>query len=108
MIPFPPTGERWQLSSSGGLQPRWSADGETLFYLEPGGRVMRVDTPESDPRDAGAPEAIFDTGLEGSVAYDDYTVASDGRFLVRLPVQGAEATARAPIHVLVGWEKPAE
>ncbi|MEJ2086213.1 MAG: hypothetical protein P8Y44_11120 [Acidobacteriota bacterium] len=106
VIPFPPTGERWQLSSSGGLQPRWSADGDTLFYLEPGGRLMRVSIPRSDPRNAGAPEFVFDTGLEGSVSYDDYTVAADGRFLLRLPIQGAEANARAPIHVLVGWEEP--
>ncbi len=106
VIPFPPTGERWQLSSGGGLQPRWSADGGTLFYLEPGGRLMRVGIPQSDPRNAGAPEAIFDTGLEGSVSYDDYTVAADGRFLIRLPIRG-ETGARAPIHVLVGWEEPA-
>jgi Tol biopolymer transport system component len=105
VIPFPPTGERWQLSNSGGLQPRWSADGDTLFYLEPGGRLMRVPVPQSDPRNAGVPEFIFDTGLEGSVSYDDYTVAPDGRFLLRLPVRGADA--RAPIHVLIGWEEQA-
>ncbi len=104
VIPFPPTGERWQLSSDGGVQPRWSADGNTLFYLEPGGRLMRVRIPESDPRNAGAPEAIFDTGLEGSVSYDDYTVAPDGRFLLRLPIRGHDALA--PIRILVGWEKP--
>jgi hypothetical protein len=62
-----------------------------------------VPIPESDPRYAGAPEAIFDTGLEGSVSYDDFTVAPGGRFLVRLPIQGAVANARAPIQVLVGW-----
>ena len=106
VIPFPPTGERWQLSSGGGLQPRWSTDGNTLFYLEPGGRLMRVRIPESDPRNAEKPQAIFDTGLEGSVSYDDYTVAPDGRFLLSLPIRG-EAGARAPIHVLVGWEEPA-
>lgn len=26
-IAFPPTGERWQISSGGGVQPRWRADG---------------------------------------------------------------------------------
>jgi len=103
VIPFPPTGERWQLSSDGGLQPRWRADGDTLFYRERGGRLVRVRVPESDPRNAGAPEAIFDTGLEGSVSYDDYTVAPDGRFLLRLPIRGADAVA--PIRVLVGWEQ---
>jgi Tol biopolymer transport system component len=27
LSPFPPTGERWQVSPDGGSQPRWSADG---------------------------------------------------------------------------------
>ncbi len=102
-IPFPPTGERWQLSGGGGVQPRWSADGDTLFYLDPGGRLMRVPIPKSDPRGAGAPEAVFETGLEVSTSYDDYTVAPDGRFLLRVPTRGTPAGA--PIHVLVGWEK---
>ena len=104
MVPFPPTGERWQLSNGGGVQPRWSADGNTLFYLEPGGRLMRVPIPDSDPHNAAVPEVVFDTGLTGSTSYDDYTVAPDGRFLLRIPVGGAGA--RAPIRVLTGWESP--
>ena len=65
---------------------------------------MRVPVAGSDPRNARKPEAVFDTGLEGSVSYDDYTVAPDGRFLLRLPIRGADATA--PVQVLIGWEAP--
>ena len=34
---FPPAGDaRWQVSRSGGVQPRWSPDGRELFYIVPG------------------------------------------------------------------------
>ncbi len=64
---------------------------------------MRVPIPGSKPANAGAPEFVFYTGLEGSVSYDDYAVAPDGRFLVRLPIRGEDAGA--PIRVLMGWEQ---
>ena len=36
--PYPADGSKWQISTGGGLQPRWSADGKELFYLTPDGR----------------------------------------------------------------------
>ena len=32
VMPFPPNGEKWQISKDGGAQPRWSADGQELFF----------------------------------------------------------------------------
>jgi Tol biopolymer transport system component len=29
---FPPSGSKWQISVTGGLQPRWRADGRVLFF----------------------------------------------------------------------------
>ena len=45
VVPYPPTGERWQVSSNGGVQPRWRADGRELFYLDLDGRLMHVALP---------------------------------------------------------------
>ena len=64
VIPFPPTGERWQISGDGGVQPRWGPAGDELFFLDRAGRLMSVSLPGGDPRRAGAPRALFDTGLE--------------------------------------------
>ncbi|HMA17592.1 MAG TPA: hypothetical protein VKS03_04050, partial [Thermoanaerobaculia bacterium] len=33
--PFPPTGEKWQISTNGGNSPRWMRGGRELMYLEP-------------------------------------------------------------------------
>jgi Tol biopolymer transport system component len=105
VIPFPPTGERWQISSAGGVQPRWSLDGDELFYLDLEGRLMRVAAPGSDPRKAGAPTALFETGLLVSNSFDQYAIGPDDRFLFQLPVEGAEPSA--PVHVVIGWETAA-
>lgn len=84
VVPFPPTGERWQISPSGGVQPRWRADGRELFYLDGSGQLMRVAIPDGDPRRAAAPEALFRTSLEASSVNDQYTPPADGqRFLIR-------------------------
>ncbi len=33
--PFPATGAKWQISSGGGIQPRWRGDGKELFFMAP-------------------------------------------------------------------------
>ena len=37
---FPRGGGRVPVSSGGGTQPLWRADGRELYYVDPGGRVM--------------------------------------------------------------------
>ena len=101
VVPFPPTGEKWQLSHAGGVQPRWSADGDELFYLDPDGRMMAVRIPGSDPRQATAPVSLFATGVAPSDALDQFTPMGNG-FLVRVPVvAGADSAA---VQVIVNWK----
>ena len=40
---FPPTGERWRVSSDGGVQPVWRQDGRELFYLGLDGTLYAVE-----------------------------------------------------------------
>ena len=103
VIPFPPTGERWQISGDGGVQPRWAPGGEELFYLDREGRLVSVALPGGDPRRAGAPRPLFDTGLEASAAFDQFAVGPKGRFLLRIPF-GSDPGV--PVHVILGWDRP--
>jgi serine/threonine protein kinase/Tol biopolymer transport system component len=106
VMPFPPTGEKWKVSSQGGVQPRWNPNGSELFYLDPSGQLMSVTMPDSDPRRAGPPQALFEMGVEVSPAYDQFAVGPDGeRFLFRLP-ERSDHEAGSPIHVLVNWAPP--
>jgi Tol biopolymer transport system component len=102
VIPYPPTGERWQISGEGGVQPRWSPEGDELFYLDPAGRLMAVAIPGGDPRRAAAPRALFETPLRVSNTFDQFAVASKERFLFRLPFGD---DPQVPVNVIVGWDR---
>jgi Tol biopolymer transport system component len=42
VMPFPPSGRKWIVSSGGGAQPRWRRDGRALYYLSADGTMMSV------------------------------------------------------------------
>ena len=88
---------RWQVSSSGGAQPAWRADGKEIFYLSPEGALMAVpvESGENSFR-PGTPQELFRTREASS-----YDVAADGqRFLVN---QVASDSSDIPVTVIVNW-----
>jgi eukaryotic-like serine/threonine-protein kinase len=102
-IRFPSTGERWQISTGGGVQPRWRRDGRELYYLGQDGQVMVVAMPDGDPTKARTPEPLFGLRLDPSPAFDQYTPLPDGqRFIVRRQLRPGGADT-APINVIVNW-----
>ncbi len=42
VAPFPGPGGKRQISTAGGLHPRWRDDANELFYVDPGGALMAV------------------------------------------------------------------
>jgi serine/threonine protein kinase/Tol biopolymer transport system component len=109
--PFPDSGGKWQVSTLGGIQPRWRRDGRELFYVAPDNRLMAVPIrAASNGRvlDPGAPVALFTTRLAsganiagaGFSASAQYGVASDGRFLMNVTTDDAAAP---PITVVLNW-----
>ncbi len=86
---------RTTVSSEGGRWPRWSPDGDELFYLN-GSTMMAVDVEVEPAFQPGAPKLLF----EGT--YDEwYDVAPDGSF-VMLTRQLAEL---AEIQVVLNWSE---
>ena len=93
---------QWQVSTDGGDQPRWRADGKELFYAAADGGLMAVPLAAgADPR-PGAPVRLFlmperpDAQTE---IFEDVT--PDGqRILLNVPT-----TSRTSIgfHAIVGW-----
>jgi Tol biopolymer transport system component len=101
-----PTGGQWQISTDGGIQPRWSPDGRELYYLDPHGRMMAV--PIMLPVAPGKPELLFPTrilggGVEAQQGFQ-YAVARDGRFLIDTVVEDNKSTA--PIRLIQNWQPP--
>ncbi len=82
--PFPDGPGRWQVSSNGGNEPRWSADGRALFFRVSGGRLMRVKVEGGAVFRASAPELLL-AGFQSGPNLKTYGVAPDGRRFLALP-----------------------
>jgi eukaryotic-like serine/threonine-protein kinase len=107
--PFPEAGAKWQVSTAGGVAPRWRADGKELYFLAPDATMMAVPVTTAGPSlEAGTPVALFPTRIVdgGTVAINrpQYAVARDGRFLINQPVRDAVV---APITLILNWRPPA-
>ncbi len=105
--PFPNVdGGRWRVSTSGGRQPKWAADGRTLFFR--GGKppsMYRVDVVEQPGFAAGTPNQLFDAASYTYVAgARDFDIGKDGRFLFRKAVGAQDrTTSPAALVVIVDW-----
>jgi serine/threonine protein kinase len=98
--PFPPTGARWQVSTGGGVSPRWRADGRELFYVAADGRLTSVAVTAAATFSWDAPRALFETAFRGGT-YASFVVSRDGqRFLMNAPPGMAE---ESPIIVMLNW-----
>jgi len=93
------TGGKWQVSYSGGQEPRWSVDGKELYYLTRDWRVMAVEVGTNPIFKAGTPKLLFQAPSQPDNTAGDYSI--DGkRFLFLAP---AEQTAQAPFTVVLNW-----
>ena len=83
--PFPATGAKWQVSTTGGEQPRWRSDSSELFYIAADKKLMAVPLRRGPSFDAGTPLPLFSTTV--SVGYlgvsQAFDVTRDGsRFVI--------------------------
>lgn len=102
---FPPTGEKWQVSGAGGVQPRWARGGNELYYLALDGTMMVAEITSLSPMPVvGAGRPLFQTDLlNPTTGLDQYAVTSDGeRFLILNPIVDER---ELPLRVVLGWER---
>jgi Tol biopolymer transport system component len=105
--PFPGPGGTTQVSTAGGVQPRWRRDGKELFYIAPDGRMTAVSiaaTADGPSLQVGQPVALFASRIaRGGTPGGDkhaYAVSPDGqRFLIEQTTE----QAAAPITIVLNW-----
>jgi Tol biopolymer transport system component len=108
--PLKDGGERLRISTNGGIQARWRADGRELFYLTPEGQLMAVPIDFVDGGRSlrpGAAVPLFQTSLGAiqGIALHSYVVAPGGkRFLLDSVVE----QQAAPISFIVNWKRQQE
>jgi eukaryotic-like serine/threonine-protein kinase len=100
----PPGRGHRQISTDGGIDPRWRRDGRELFYIDPRGRMMSVEGKPGEGFDAGAPKELFTfRGMNNAYTTARYDVTGDGqRFLILTPL---ESTPSDPMNVVQNWTK---
>jgi eukaryotic-like serine/threonine-protein kinase len=101
---FPDARGKWQVSTSGGEQPRWRGDGKELFYIGSDGKMMAAPVTTGANFDAGTPDPLFQAGARPAISSNDtfdYDVSRDGqRFLI---ITQAKSVENQPISVIVNW-----
>jgi hypothetical protein len=94
------SGGKWQVSTGGGTEPRWNADGKELYFLTLDRKVMAVDVTAGSIFQVGAPKLLFQAPVQVFNSPGEYTV--DGkRFLFLAPV---EQTVQTPFTIVLNWE----
>ncbi|MEO8050278.1 MAG: winged helix-turn-helix domain-containing protein [Acidobacteriota bacterium] len=94
-----PSEGKWQLTTDGGMEPRWRRDSKELFFVAHD-KLMAVPVNTDAGFEAGTPRALFDVRLESGGRRSRYQVAANGqRFLINQPVQSS-----SPIVVAIDWQ----
>jgi Tol biopolymer transport system component len=101
---FPDARGKWQVSTNGGEQPRWRADGKELFFLSSDSKMMAAAVTTGATFDAGLPAALFQSNPRQPVSTNDqfvYDVSRDGqRFLILTQLKQSET---APVSIVLNW-----
>ncbi len=106
--PFPNlSARRWQLSTAGGAQPRWTRGGRELLYRDGQGRVMSVTVrgDSIDGFDHSKPVSLFTFGVGMRYGLDpEYDVSSDGeRFVFFSELVARDSASSAELVLIQNW-----
>jgi dipeptidyl aminopeptidase/acylaminoacyl peptidase len=96
---FPAFTSKRQISSAGGVQPQWRADGRELFYLGPDGSMMSVRVEALTEFTATPPTRLFATNIAADPMVPKYGVTADGQRFLGLD----RAAGNRNFTVLINW-----
>jgi serine/threonine protein kinase len=97
--PYPSTGEKWMISTSGGEEPIWSMTGDEIFYRY-GKRWVAVSIDTTDGFSAGPATMLFEGDFANAPGYSYDVEPKGGRFLV---FQRMEAAPPTQINIIENW-----
>jgi Tol biopolymer transport system component len=87
-----------RISAQGGSDPIWRANGNEIFFIAPGGRLMAAEVFRRDALEVPVPRELFESCLGDATAYAPHP--SGERFLLTCPTRAAQRA----IEVIVHWQ----
>src|SRR5262249_24912700 len=102
---FPAVGGKWQVSTTGGRQARWSPHAKELFYIALNNVLMATAfraTPDGRAIQAGMPVRLFRIKISKDAEPNtaQYAVSLDGRFLIDTVTDESVS----PIAIIRNWK----
>jgi dipeptidyl aminopeptidase/acylaminoacyl peptidase len=100
---FPSPAGKVRVSTDGGGDAQWRADGQELFYIAEDRQLMAVPVKASASFERGDPRSLFDTGMQPhwGTSRNHYSVSRNGQqFLLMTPVADDRSS---PFTIIVNW-----
>jgi len=99
---FPPTEEKWRVSTAGGEQAIWSATGREIFFVGNDRMLMTAPVENAAEFRVGTPQPLFRTSVALNVALRQFVASANGeRFLIATPT---EDIGPDRFRVLLNWQ----
>jgi eukaryotic-like serine/threonine-protein kinase len=99
---FPEKGGRWQVTTTGGWEPAWRADGRELFFMSSQEELCAVDVDQSGGTVRfGPPRVLFKLDTTAHTTVRRYAPLPDGQRFVVLTSESVRLPQR--MNVLVNW-----
>ena len=104
--PFPGPGGKWQISSQGGVYPRWAHAGKELFYRSGDAMLAVSYTATGESFRAEKSRELFRGRFAQYNFTPGYDVAPDGKRFVMFVPEGDEASmARTHVVLVFNWSE---
>ena len=102
--PFPNVEDgQWMISSGGGTRPLWARDGQKLFYLAPGARLMAVGVQTEPGFVPGNAEVVFEGRYSGGILGRTYDISPDGERFLTIKKSGSDKTSAKEFILVQNW-----
>jgi Tol biopolymer transport system component len=107
--PLAGEGRGIKIANDGASEPRWRPDGRELYYVSPDaekpgrGYLMAIPALTSVAAPVPAARRLFEISVPSNINNNAYDVASDGRFLIRVPLEDPRLM---PLKVFTDWVPP--
>lgn len=98
---YPGPGRTWQISTAGGTDPHWRADGRELYYRGLDQKLMAVQVSGGDALEPGLPQVLFQGRVSTGLSSTKYLPDRTGQKFLFVAPLGREAMM--PTTVVLNW-----